>query len=407
MTLRRNPLITDGKPDQKLLAETAKLYRMHIKKPGFVNQKRVEFDFETIASGGKGGWFGPDSRADRDFITKLGQQLWAWEHDLSLLVGEDRRPKELQKPKLALEERLSIPEIAGHARAAEHAVVVEDFNRNLAKLRRGSKVKDESMLFRFDCCDFQKLNFGSSPAKPDEKPKAIISDPPYLKEHVLRDPKKPNLPSLMEKFAAWCFQVLAKDGLVAVLFGGLWADEAVRIFKEAGFQRRWTLTTIYEGGNWARVRHRSVLSCSKPVLVFQRPGEQHGKIIEGDVIHCGKRSKSFHIWQQDVESFEQIVALLTDQKDLIVDPFGATGTTGIACLNLKRRFIGSEIDPKAHKTGLWRLQKCVHEGKTWRNGYQELRKSPTFDKLGNLKYGRKIVVGEDVGADGARCKVDE
>jgi site-specific DNA-methyltransferase (adenine-specific) len=292
-------------------------------------------------------------------------------------------------------------------REAQHAAEVAKFNSNLAKLKAKGKLTDESELFRFEKCDFQKLDLTKSPARPSEKPKAIITDPPYLKEHVLRDPKTPNVPSLIENFAAWCGQVLEKDGLVAVLFGGLWTDEAVRIFSEAGFQRRWTLTTIYEGGNWARLKHLAVLSCSKPVLVFQRPGEQHGKMIEGDVIHCGKRDKDFHIWQQDVETFEQIVALLTDPTDLVVDAFAATATTGIACLNLKRRFIGSEIDPKAYKTGLWRLRKCVHEGKTWRKGYQKLREPPTFDKLGKIVYGSKISVGEEVGEDGERRKVDE
>ena len=45
-----------------------------------------------------------------------------------------------------------------------------------------------------------------------------------------------------------------------------------------------------------------------------------------------------------VELMERIIKLTTDEGDLVVDPFAGSGTTGVACINTNRRFIGFEID---------------------------------------------------------------
>ena len=42
----------------------------------------------------------------------------------------------------------------------------------------------------------------------------------------------------------------------------------------------------------------------------------------------------------------ELVELFTDPGDLVLDPFAGSGTTGVACLRLGRRFIGIERDAK-------------------------------------------------------------
>lgn len=52
----------------------------------------------------------------------------------------------------------------------------------------------------------------------------------------------------------------------------------------------------------------------------------------------------------------RIVEDFTDPDDLICDPFAGSGTTGVACIRLGRRFIGWEKDPAYFEIACRRLR---------------------------------------------------
>ena len=52
-----------------------------------------------------------------------------------------------------------------------------------------------------------------------------------------------------------------------------------------------------------------------------------------------------HPTQKPVKLFEFFVKLHTQPGDVILDPFMGSGSTGVACVNLDRDFIGFELDP--------------------------------------------------------------
>ena len=61
------------------------------------------------------------------------------------------------------------------------------------------------------------------------------------------------------------------------------------------------------------------------------------------------KSKHPHPCPVPVELMERIIKLTTNEGDLVVDPFAGSGSTGVACKNTGRNFIGMELDEKYFK----------------------------------------------------------
>ena len=51
-----------------------------------------------------------------------------------------------------------------------------------------------------------------------------------------------------------------------------------------------------------------------------------------------------HPTQKNVECIEYMLKISTDENEIILDPYMGSGTTGLACKNLNRNFIGIELD---------------------------------------------------------------
>jgi len=59
-----------------------------------------------------------------------------------------------------------------------------------------------------------------------------------------------------------------------------------------------------------------------------------------------KENNNGHPTPKDVRGIKRICYLLSKQGDTILDPFMGSGTTGVACAELHRNFIGIEINEK-------------------------------------------------------------
>lgn len=56
------------------------------------------------------------------------------------------------------------------------------------------------------------------------------------------------------------------------------------------------------------------------------------------------KERTKHPTQKSLKIMEQIIQIHTNENDLVLDPFMGSGTTGIAALRNKRKFIGIELD---------------------------------------------------------------
>ena len=59
----------------------------------------------------------------------------------------------------------------------------------------------------------------------------------------------------------------------------------------------------------------------------------------------------------------ELVGLFTNQDQTILDPFMGSGTTGVACMNLGRKFIGIEIEEKYFEIACERIRAAQAQGR--------------------------------------------
>lgn len=66
-----------------------------------------------------------------------------------------------------------------------------------------------------------------------------------------------------------------------------------------------------------------------------------------------------HPTEKPVSLMMELIELFTNPGDLVCDPFMGSGSTGVACVKLGRRFVGIEIDPKYFAIARARIQAAV------------------------------------------------
>jgi len=69
--------------------------------------------------------------------------------------------------------------------------------------------------------------------------------------------------------------------------------------------------------------------------------------------------KGFHPTQKPIKLMEYLIKTYTKENELVLDFTMGSGTTGIACKNLKRDFIGIELDKDYYEIALKRLNEIV------------------------------------------------
>ena len=74
-----------------------------------------------------------------------------------------------------------------------------------------------------------------------------------------------------------------------------------------------------------------------------------------DVIRSNEKGRR-HAMQKPVDIIEKLLKASSQKGDLILDPFIGSGTTGVACVNLDRHYIGFEINKEYYDIANKRLE---------------------------------------------------
>jgi len=82
------------------------------------------------------------------------------------------------------------------------------------------------------------------------------------------------------------------------------------------------------------------------IALLHRKGKKHWNGGGHSAVWIQNRISGDHPTQKPLSLVSEWVRLFSDLGETILDPFMGSGTTGVACANLGRRFIGIEIEPK-------------------------------------------------------------
>lgn len=72
-----------------------------------------------------------------------------------------------------------------------------------------------------------------------------------------------------------------------------------------------------------------------------------------------KQEKGYHPTQKPVSLMEYLIKTYTNEGDTVLDPTMGSGTTGVACVNTNRNFIGIERDKKYFDIAKTRIDECM------------------------------------------------
>ena len=78
-----------------------------------------------------------------------------------------------------------------------------------------------------------------------------------------------------------------------------------------------------------------------------------------DATECGNWWK--HTCTKPLSLMERLAGAVSDEGATVLDPFMGSGTTGVACVRLGRKFIGIEIEPKYFEIAKARIRDAQKE----------------------------------------------
>lgn len=224
------------------------------------------------------------------------------------------------------------------------------------------------------------------PTLPDKSVTHVITDPPYEAEaHSLGRRQKAHDPNGKRDAAGWTHKIISAplpfpaithiDRQMTGLAIGRLACRWVAVFCQVEATQKWAADLESGGagyvrtGIWVKPDGQPQFSGDRPgvgyeSIVFAHPkgrkkwngGGRVGVFTHNKQESADSRHGVEHPTRKPIALMLELVELFTDPGDIVLDPFCGSGTTGVACLRLGRRFIGVEMDSKYAALALDRLK---------------------------------------------------
>lgn len=199
----------------------------------------------------------------------------------------------------------------------------------LEKVRRGANYSDDNdnlKLFPGDFRDVCRKEIS------DDSIDLIFTDPLYNKQDL----------HLYEQLGIEAARMLKEGGSLVMYAPNYALPELFEYLKKSELTYRWQIVVMHAGLS-ARM-FSNILPTYKPLLWYFKGSQPKVlEFIKGSV-QSKPPDKSLLPWTQSPVEAEYVISKLTIPNDVVLDCTMGIGTTGIAALKLKRRFVGIELN---------------------------------------------------------------
>ena len=230
---------------------------------------------------------------------------------------------------------------------------------------------------------------------PDNSIDFILTDPPYnLGQHSTGNIPLPGRTAMNNDVADWDMVDFNPEE---------WADEFIRILKPTG--NLFIFTSYNQLGRWYNcldhkfdtsnfmIWHKTnpapkifkagflnscemIFTCwnKKHTWNFISQAEMHNFIETPICMRPERLSNPKHPAQKPVSILKKMIEIASNEDDIIFDPFMGVGSTGVAALNLNRRFIGVEINETYYNAAKKRIDVALQTN----NLFHQMSKTKTY-----------------------------
>lgn len=201
---------------------------------------------------------------------------------------------------------------------------------------------------------------------PDNSIDLIVTDPPYLinyssKWNLKGNSGKPitgdNDYDLIEKSIKEMYRVLKSNSAAYIFCSPKRIDYFMKCCLDVGFIIKNSI--IWVKNNWTSGDLKGAYGQQYEIIILLNKGRRYfnGKRLS-DVWFFDRVAfqHQFHPNEKPVKLLEQCILKHSDEGNIILDPFMGSGSTGIACLNTNRRFIGIEKNAKYYEIAIQRVK---------------------------------------------------
>lgn len=167
----------------------------------------------------------------------------------------------------------------------------------------------------------------------------------------------------MEEFFSETSRVLAKGGSMILFMSIIKVESIISIAEKFGFYYK--TTGIWHKLNpMPRNMNLHYINSTEAWIYFIYMGRSSkfnnkGKVlhdfIETSVAPANERTYGKHPTQKPVRLMEHFIEVLSDEGDVVLDPFMGSGSSGLAAKKLNRDFIGIEISEEYYNISKSRI----------------------------------------------------